>query len=108
MSFRPYESARDKHACWRIWKEVGWIGDETEEMLDKPLVVGLARSRIEPKLETFDGKVVRPLGRKREQQALAQAEQPTHAKTPSGRMWRLFGPSGRGSTHSTAARSSGA
>ncbi len=34
MDYRPYDSTRDKHACWRIWQEVGWIGDETEDMLD--------------------------------------------------------------------------
>lgn len=31
MSFRPYDAASDKHACWRIYREVGWIGNETSE-----------------------------------------------------------------------------
>jgi hypothetical protein len=34
MIHRPYDSAKDKHACRRIWREVGWINDETEEMVD--------------------------------------------------------------------------
>lgn len=35
MDYRPYDSARDKHACWRIYREVGWIRLETEEMVDE-------------------------------------------------------------------------
>lgn len=34
MNARLYDSTRDKHACWRIWKEVGWICEETEDQLE--------------------------------------------------------------------------
>ena len=59
---------------------------EAEQSLREALVVRRGGPRVEPKLETLDGEIMRPLGRKREQQALAQAEQPAHADTPCGRM----------------------
>jgi hypothetical protein len=34
MEYRPYESERDKHACYRIWQEVGWVHDEPVDGLD--------------------------------------------------------------------------
>ena len=74
----------------------------------KRLIVGALGARIEPKLEALDGDVVGALGIDRLQQRLAEPEQPTHAKTPSGRTWRPSGPRASGSLHSTAASSSGA
>ena len=102
-----------------------WRG--TRAFLSKPAAMptGLAKSRpsyglgqapvvrdlgarIEPKLEALDGDVVGALGIERLEQRLAEAEQPAHAKTPSGRTWRPSGPRASGSLHSTAASSSGA
>jgi hypothetical protein len=34
MDYRPYDSARDMHAVWRIYKEIGWIHDDPPEKLD--------------------------------------------------------------------------
>ncbi len=34
MVHRPYDSARDKLACLRIWKEVGWVQSDDAEGLD--------------------------------------------------------------------------
>ncbi len=81
---------------------------QPEQMLAEALVVRFGGARIKPELQTFDRDFVRPFGRQRQQQALAQAEQPAHANTPSGRIWLPSSASVSGSVHSTVARSSGA
>ena len=48
------------------------IGEiEAEQTLRQALVVGRVGARIKSELEALDGEIVRPLGRQREQQALA-------------------------------------
>ena len=43
MNFRPYEAEKDKKAAHRIWREVGWVSDESEE---KGMDIFLSEARV--------------------------------------------------------------
>ena len=79
----------------RIWEV------EPEHTLHQPLVVRTQRARIKPELEPLDGKLVRPFGIEREQQALPKSEERVHASLPKGERWIW-----RGSTCRPSASSS--
>src|SRR6185312_12227068 len=101
--------ARHTRILVETGRQADGIGEiQAEHGLGQAPVVRAFGARIEPKLEALDGDVVGALGIERLQQRLAEPEQQTHAKTPSGRTWRPSGPRVSGSLHSTAASSSGA
>ena len=34
MVFREFDSARDREACYRIWREIGWLEDQQNPLMD--------------------------------------------------------------------------
>jgi predicted acetyltransferase len=42
MQWRDYDPTRDKQAVYRIWREVGWIGKDKQDELDRYLRCGRA------------------------------------------------------------------